>query len=226
VGGNLICGGCSTSCIESWGAISTVRFSSRLYDRLLACRGFPLGFPFEGFRFLCKARIVRQAVSLSGFSVGCTHFVRNARNRRQADSLSYIDSLRQRSIFSIQMRRGLIIVVLLLAMLSSAIGTVAHEAENSCPIPNLPACCKKAQSRENSPAASITKLCCKLNCGESGTTGSSSSTGFSSQPGATVDSASLPLTTSELHDFARRFHTPHISLDSHPKYIRHLALLI
>src|ERR1044072_1427535 len=108
------------------------------------------------------------------------------------------------------MRQGLIIVLLLLAVLSGAIGTVAHEADNSCPIPNLPACCKKAQSRENSPVASISKLCCKLNCGESGTTGSSASTGFSSQPGTTVDCGSWPLTISELHNFAQRFHSPHI----------------
>src|ERR1044072_5675030 len=124
------------------------------------------------------------------------------------------------------MRQGLIFVLLLLAVLSGAIGTVAHEADNSCPIPNLPACCKKAQSRENSPVASISKLCCKLNCGESCTTGSSASTGFSSQPGSTVDSEYWPWTASEMPDFARRFHTPHISLDSHHKYIRHLTVLI
>ena|SRR5215470_14422688 len=147
-------------------------------------------------------------------------------NHRQANSLSYIDSLKQRSIFWIHMRQVLIIFLLLGAVLSSAIGTVAHEAENSCPIPNLPVCCKKAQSREKSSVASIAKLCCKLNCGESGTTSSSNATGFSSQPGATVDSASLLLTTSEMQDSARRFHIHHISLDSHPKYIRHLALLI
>ena len=198
MGRNLICGGCSPSCIESWGAISTVRFSSRLYDRLLAV-------------------VV---------SVGCTHFLRQRSNASTANNLSYIDSLKERSIFSTQMRQGSIIFLLLAAVLSSAIGAPAHEPENSCLIPNLPACCKKAQSRQNSSSASIAKLCCKLNCGESGTTGSSSSTGFSSQPGATVDSASLPVTTREMQDFDRRFHTPHVSLDSHPKYIRLLALLI
>ena len=159
----------------------------------------------------------RQAHSLS-YSLLRTH--------RRANNLWYIDSLKQRSIFSLQMRQGVIIFLLLAEVLSSAIGAPAHEPENSCPIPNLPACCKKAQSRQDSSSASIAKLCCKLNCGESGTTGSSSSTGFSSQPGATVDSGSLPLTTSEMQDFDRRFHTPRVSLDSHPKYIRHLALLI
>ena len=125
------------------------------------------------------------------------------------------------------MRQGLIILLLLGAMLSSAIGTSAHEAENSCPIPNLPACCKKALSKENSSAASMSRLCCKLNCGESGTTSSSTSTGFSSQPGASVQIASLPLASSEINLVASGFNVATlVRFDSHPKYIQHLALLI
>jgi hypothetical protein len=73
------------------------------------------------------------------------------------------------------MRKWFTVCVLISAMLSSAVGVGAHENEASCPLPNLPACCKKALLRHSNAAVSTAKLCCKLNCSESGTTTSNAS---------------------------------------------------
>src|ERR1044071_1026005 len=111
----------------------------------------------------------------------------------------------------------------MLVMLTVAVGVGAHQQEG--PMSNLPDCCKKAGS--NGPAASMARLCCNLNCSEPGSTGNSSSSSFSAQRGTVLNT---PIASSGAQ-FNFTIILPrqpqHIYLaDSHPKYIKHLTLLI
>jgi hypothetical protein len=110
-------------------------------------------------------------------------------------------------------------------MLTAAVGVGAHQQEGSCPMSNLPDCCKKARS--HAPEASMARLCCNLNCSEPGSTGDSSSSSFSAQQG-TAPSIPIALNAAQF-DFRivlprqpQQIHPP----ESHPKYIKNLALLI
>src|SRR5215510_1584460 len=115
--------------------------------------------------------------------------------------------------------------VLIVVMLCGVVGVGAEEHEGSCPMSNLPDCCKKAQS--NAPEASIARVCCNLNCSEPGSTGNSSSSSFSVQLSTTANAAvgvnAAPFSSMVVF-------TPHFqrffSYDSNPRYIKHLALLI
>ena len=116
---------------------------------------------------------------------------------------------------------------LLISVLSASIGVGAHESEASCPMPNLPACCKKALSRHATAVVSMARLCCKLNCSESGPTTSNNSSSVSSQSGLTANSAAMPASITASHSFPRTLTSVADSpFNSHPKYIQHLALLI
>ena len=122
------------------------------------------------------------------------------------------------------MRKWLTSFILVTAMLAGAIGVGAHEGEGNCPISNMPDCCKKSQSANNTPEASMARLCCNLNCSEPGSSGSNAS--FSPQRGVAPSVMLMPHAVSfngiALTDYRQ---SPH-KLDSNPKYIQHLALLI
>src|SRR5260370_4412214 len=77
-------------------------------------------------------------------------------------------------------------------MLGGAVGVGAHQGEGSCPMSNLPDCCKKAQSASNTPEVSMARLCCNLNCSEPGSSGTSSSSTVSPQQGTAPNTAILP----------------------------------
>ena len=125
------------------------------------------------------------------------------------------------------MRKWLTAFALVAAMLGGAFGAGAHEGEGSCPITNMPDCCKKAHSPSNSSEASMARLCCNLNCSEPGSSGSNTSPSFSPQPGIAPITAVMPNAApfdgSKLLD--RYAQSPYLH-DSSPKYIQHLALLI
>jgi hypothetical protein len=110
-------------------------------------------------------------------------------------------------------------------MLTAAVGIGAHQQEGSCPMSNVPDCCKKA--RNQGPEASMARLCCNLNCSEPGSTGNSSSSNFSAQQ---VTALQTPVASSAAQ-FSFRILLPlrpqqiHLA-NSNPKYIKHLALLI
>jgi hypothetical protein len=109
-------------------------------------------------------------------------------------------------------------------MLTSVVGAGAHQQEGSCPMSNLPDCCKKARS--HGPEASMARLCCNLNCSEPGSTGSSSSR-FSMQQLSSADTAVI-LNAAQF-SFRIVFPRPPQQLhvrESNPKYITHIALLI
>src|SRR2546422_11676506 len=89
------------------------------------------------------------------------------------------------------MRKWLTAFALIAAMLGGAVGAGAHEGEGS--MANMPDCCKKAQSSSSAPVVSMARLCCKLNCSEPGSGGSSSNISF--QQGTTPNTAIIPSVT-------------------------------
>lgn len=125
------------------------------------------------------------------------------------------------------MRRWFTAFLLVAAVVSGVIGVGAHEQEGSCPMANMPDCCKKAQSPSTTPEVSMARLCCNLNCSEPGSTGSNASSSFSSQRGIAPIVAVIPHAVPDnAHDLLHRStHSPRLK-DSNPKYIQHLALLI
>ncbi len=125
------------------------------------------------------------------------------------------------------MRKWFTALTLVAAMLGGAVGVGAHQGEGSCPMSNLPDCCKKAQSASNTPEVSMARLCCNLNCSEPGSSGTSSSSTVSPQQGTAPNTAIIP-SAARFNDVAllgRYAQTPSPH-DSSPKYIQHLALLI
>ena len=123
------------------------------------------------------------------------------------------------------MRKWVTAFILVAAMLGGAVGVGAHEGEGSCPMSNMPDCCKKAQSANNTPEVSMARLCCNLNCSEPGSGGSNASSSVSAQPGVTPVAAVMPNAAPFSEPFGRYAQSPHPN-DSSPKYIQHLALLI
>jgi hypothetical protein len=119
--------------------------------------------------------------------------------------------------------------VLVAALLGGAVGLGAHEGEGegSCPMTNVPDCCKKAQSASNTPEVSMARLCCNLNCSEPGSSGSNASSSFSPQPGIAPNSAVIPgVAPCNSLALSSRYVNSTPQQDSSPKYIQHLALLI
>jgi hypothetical protein len=115
-------------------------------------------------------------------------------------------------------------VALVIGLLLSVIGAGAHEQEGSCPMSNLPECCKKAQS--SSPQAAMARLCCNLNCSEP-SSGSGGSSSISPPQGSSADAMAVLLTAPVQRPLFLRheFRTVGFS-SSQPKYLQHLALLI
>jgi hypothetical protein len=124
------------------------------------------------------------------------------------------------------MRKWVTSSFLVLALLGGAVGVGAHQSEGSCPMSNLPDCCKKAQSASNTPEVSMARLCCNLNCSEPGSGGSNISSSFSAPqgiaPGSAVMPSALVLNSKPTWNY-RQSSEPSASS---PKYIQHLALLI
>jgi hypothetical protein len=129
------------------------------------------------------------------------------------------------------MRIRLTSLVLLLVLIGSAsAGIPMHSGESECNMGQAMAgmdCCKAALMGGVNAEADAARLCCAIDCSHEGSTPPSSlqlspqSQPASSdyQPGAPTLPASLLLTVR-----VNRSHGP--PTDSHPAYIRHLALLI
>src|SRR5882672_10492806 len=110
-------------------------------------------------------------------------------------------------------------------------GIPLHSNEQECSMPDMAGmdCCEKAAQSENlTPEVSTARLCCALDCSQSGTTGSTGSQlpRPSTSQAIAIHPASVQPTLG----------SPHLSICSswaespppysHPAYIRHLALLI
>lgn len=121
------------------------------------------------------------------------------------------------------------LVVLLVVVGSAVAGAPLHSNEQSCSMGGMMGamdCCKAALSHKNTPQVASARLCCSLNCSQTGTT---SSSGVQVQPQTQpTQSAFLkgvqPLPSVLLLGQTSHSHSP--PTDSHPAYIRHLALLI
>lgn len=90
-------------------------------------------------------------------------------------------------------------------------------------------CCKKAAQAESlTPEVSTARLCCALNCSQSGTTGSSESRlpRPSVSQAIAIHPASVQPLASSLHLSLRSSWADSPPPYSNPAYIRHLALLI
>src|ERR1043166_2549250 len=127
------------------------------------------------------------------------------------------------TIVHAMMRKWLTSVALTIVMLTGAVGVGAQQSEGSCPMSNLPDCCKKAQS--HGPHASLARLCCNLNCSEPGSTGTTSSSSSTQKP-STVNT---PVVVNAVQPDFRIMSFPPQQRHLHdltPKYITHLALLI
>jgi hypothetical protein len=125
-----------------------------------------------------------------------------------------------------KMRKWFTTLVLIAAIVGGVVGAGAHQGEGSCPLGNVPDCCRKARSSSKAPEVAMARLCCNLNCSEPGNSGESISLRFSSPQGSTPLPAEIPrpmmLEPVPLNRQRQSSNLP----DSNPKYIQHLALLI
>lgn len=102
-----------------------------------------------------------------------------------------------------------------------------HSDEQECPMTGMMDCCKKAQAQEQTPEVRAARLCCVLNCNEPGTTAPAGIFNDSPRLAVALYGALIPrYTTFTQPGFTRSSSPPGLQNDSHPTYIRHLALLI
>ena len=125
------------------------------------------------------------------------------------------------------MRKWLVNSILLLAVAgNAAMGMPLHSNEESCPMGEMDCCKKAAQAQSGTPQVTAARLCCSLNCSQSGSTPANGNTSspqplsISSHPA----SMELPLALPIVLNRANQSHSPPVY--SSPTYIRHLALLI
>ena len=129
------------------------------------------------------------------------------------------------------MKKRLISLVILLVVAGSAVaGAPLHSNEQSCSMGGAMGemdCCKAALSHHNTPQVASARLCCSLNCSQNGTTPSNEvrvQTKLQPALSAHLTGAQALLPRVLLLRHGSHFHGP--PTDSHPAYIRHLALLI
>jgi len=114
---------------------------------------------------------------------------------------------------------------------SALAGVPLHSNEQECSMPGMAGmdCCEKAAQAESlTPEVSTARLCCALNCSQSGTTGSTGSPlprpSTSQAIAIHPSSAQPPVGSFHLSLRSRWADSP--PPYSNPAYIRHLALLI
>jgi hypothetical protein len=129
------------------------------------------------------------------------------------------------------MKLRLTSLVLLLVLAGSAFaGIPLHSGENECrtaPALDGMDCCQAALMGGDSAEATAARLCCAINCSHEGSTPPSGwRVAPQSQPASSDYQPATPalLASALLTRHLSRSHGP--PTDSHPAYIRHLALLI
>jgi|SRR6266850_7039814 len=129
------------------------------------------------------------------------------------------------------MRKQFTSLALLLVLAGSAFaGVPMHSGESECSMGAAMAgmdCCKAALMGAEAPEVTAARLCCATNCSHDGSTPPSSSrVSPQSRPAVSDYQQGAPALPIYLLLTARinRSHGP--PTDSHPAYIRHLALLI
>jgi hypothetical protein len=120
--------------------------------------------------------------------------------------------------------------ILIAAVTSGALAGVHSDAgKHSCPMESMMGdCCATAHGQDHGLQVSAARLCCALNCTEPGTTVPTGAFNISSQLSAVLYAGVVPFTEAlaphpaQLRPYPASHHPP----QSHPAYIRHLALLI
>jgi hypothetical protein len=122
-------------------------------------------------------------------------------------------------------------LLLLLVLAGSAFAAVPlHSGESECSMGQAMAgmdCCKAALMGGDSAEATAARLCCAINCSHEGSTPSSSLRVSPQSRPAVSDYQPAMLSLPDPIVLAARINRSHgPPTDSHPAYIRHLALLI
>ena len=117
---------------------------------------------------------------------------------------------------------------LLAVMAGSAVtGMPLHSGEKECHMTGMMDCCAKARMSGDRPEVRAARLCCALNCTEPGTTMPGGSYVVSPQPAVALHGAAVPPSAAPVSQgLTRENSPPGVIRQSHPAYIRHLALLI
>lgn len=129
------------------------------------------------------------------------------------------------------MKTRLTSLVLVLMLSGTAFGGIPWQyGEHSCGMDHSMGgmdCCKAALMEGQTPQASVARLCCALNCSKEGTPPTNGAK-FSPQLQLAVSTyPAIPQTLLATQALSRRFGPSHgPPTDSHPAYIRNLALLI
>jgi hypothetical protein len=129
------------------------------------------------------------------------------------------------------MKKRLTSLVLVLMFSGSVFAGIAWQfGEHSCNMDHSMGgmdCCKAALMDSQTPQASVARLCCALNCSREGTPPTNSAK-FSPQLQLTISTyPAIPHGLLATQALFRRFGPSHgPPTDSHPAYIRNLALLI
>jgi hypothetical protein len=119
--------------------------------------------------------------------------------------------------------------ILIAAMTGGALAGVHNGAgEHSCPMASMGDCCATAHGQDHGPKVSAARLCCALNCTEPGTTVPTGAFNISSQLSGVLHAGVVPPAEAlaPLPVLLRPYPASHHPPESHPAYIRHLALLI
>lgn len=128
------------------------------------------------------------------------------------------------------MKKWLTTLFLILAIAGSALAGMPLHSENTNS--RMMKCCQKARSKEQSKEASLARLCCAVNCGDSAPTPSGTSFNFS--PSFLIISDSL-IKRIALHLFIEEkqkliiailFQRIPLAQRLQPKYLKHHSLLI
>ncbi len=129
------------------------------------------------------------------------------------------------------MKRLATITLITLLCGSVLTGAPLHAGEQNqeaCPMGDMMDCCQSAQSTSNMPEVAAARLCCLINCQQTGIPAASASAlpsvslpATNAFPSATIQSPDA-LQHIPLRGAIEQTHQSHAS----PEYIRHLALLI
>jgi|SRR2546425_8008027 len=126
------------------------------------------------------------------------------------------------------MMKWLTTLVLVVTLGGSVLaGLPLHSNDTECTMSGMMDCCKAALSRSNTPQVASARLCCSLNCSPNGTTPSN---GVRVQPkmqpslSAHLAGSQVILPPVLFLRHSNHSHSP--PTNSHPAYIRYLALLI
>lgn len=129
------------------------------------------------------------------------------------------------------MTKRLISFFLLLMMTGSVLaGNPLHSGEKECSMGGMTGemdCCATARMRADRPEVRAARLCCALNCSESGETTRASAYKVSPQLTLALHNALVPPAASPMNQgLPQAYAPPGLRQSSSPAYIRHLALLI